>query len=201
MTETGSGRRPGVRSLAVERPANRLRRKRPRGGRRLAAWVLAGFLGSAVGLLGPAAGRASAGMALGGDGASAEAWRVVLVDVETGQELWWAPAHAGDAVWYAYTHSADKTPVQSLLRVAPPPEGLVLELERYLWYGAGLEYRRDRGVVLDGEWVVVHGPRAIGRLVLRVAGTVAQTVTVGDETVALADLADYGRRVALEVRP
>lgn len=134
----------------------------------------------------------------GDDGAP---WRVVLVDLETGEELWSAPAQDGDPVWYTYIHSADKTPVQSRLRVTPPPEGLVLELERYLWYGAGLEYRQDRGVVLDGEWVVVHAERAIGRLLLRVAGTVEQTVSVGDDTIILGELAAYGRRVVLEVRP
>lgn len=127
--------------------------------------------------------------------------RVVVVDVETGDELWWAPAAAGDELWYMYTHSADKTPVHSLLRVCPPPVGLVLEQERYLWYGAGLEYRRDRGVVLDGQWVVVHAKRVIGGLVLRIAGTVEQRVVVGDESTTLGQLASYGRRVMLEVRP
>src|SRR5690606_13781595 len=42
--------------------------------------------------------------------------RIVVVDLETGEELWSAPARAGDEIWYTYTHSADKTPVQSLLR-------------------------------------------------------------------------------------
>ncbi len=178
MTTAGSGRRPGVRSLGVPRWA--------------AALILAmGIMVSA---------RAS-GDEQDGYPAPERPWRLAIVDVETGDELWATEVQAGDAVWYSYVHSADKTPVESLLRVVPPPEGLVLELERYLWYGAGLEFRRDRGVVLDGEWVVVHAERALGRLVLRVAGTVAQTVTVGGEAVVLADLASYGRRVALEVRP
>ena len=111
--------------------------------------------------------------------APGEPWRIVVVDLETGEELWSAPARAGDAVWYTYTHSADKTPVESLLRVEPPPVGLVLVLERYLWYGAGLEFRRDRGVCLDGGGSSWKPSGAIGRLPLRVAGTVEQEIIVG----------------------
>lgn len=130
-----------------------------------------------------------------------DAWRVVVVDVDTGRELWSAPAHVGGEVWYVYTHSADKTPVQSLLRVEAPPVGLVLVLERYLWYGAGLEYRADRGVALDGEWVVVEAERVVGRLPLRVAGTVEQQIVVGHRSTTLGQLAEFGGRVTLEVRP
>lgn len=156
-----------------------------------------GLLLVVVVLLGTWPGWAVGGSVGGGD----PRWRVVVVDVTTGDELWWAPADANDEVWYMYTHSADKTPVHSLMRVVPPPVGLVLELERYLWYGAGLEYRRDRGVMLDGEWVVVRAHRVLGRLVLRVAGTVEQEVAVGDERITLGQLANFGRRLALEVRP
>ena len=108
---------------------------------------------------------------------------------------------AGDEIWYTYTHSADKTPVQSLLRAEAPPVGLVLVLERYLWYGAGLEFRSDRGVYLDGRWVVVEAERAVGRLPLRVAGTVEQEIIVGQNRTTLSELAEYGARVMLEVRP
>lgn len=130
-----------------------------------------------------------------------DAWRLVVVDVEMGAELWSAPVRAGDTVVYTYTHSADKTPVESWLRVEPPPVGLVLVRERYLWYGAGLEYRSDRGVVLDGEWVVVDAERFIGSLPLRVAGTVEQRIVAGGEETTLGELASFGRRVKLEVRP
>lgn len=132
---------------------------------------------------------------------SGEPVRIVVVDLETGEELWSASARAGDEIWYTYTHSADKTPVQSLLRVEAPPVGLVLVLERYLWYGAGLEFRSDRGVYLDGRWVVVEAERAVGRLPLRVAGTVEQEIIVGQNRTTLSELAEYGARVMLEVRP
>lgn len=135
------------------------------------------------------------------EAANDDGWRVVVVDVETGNELWSVRVRTGEEVVYMYTHSADKTPVESLLRVEPPPVGLVLVRERYLWYGAGLEYRSDRGVVLDGEWVVVEAERAIGSLVLRVAGTVEQRVAVGAEETTLGRLASFGQRVKLEVRP
>lgn len=130
-----------------------------------------------------------------------DAWRVVVVHLDTGSELWSVPVRAGDEVWYKYTHSADKTPVQSLLRVEAPPVGLVLVLERYLWYGAGLEFRSDRGVALDGEWVVVAAERVVGRLPLRVAGTVEQEIVVGRRRTTLGQLAEFGERVMLEVRP
>jgi len=206
VRHAGGGRRRGVRSLGVPAslPGRVIQAGRP-GARRLEAVaalfrvVLSAALAIAFVVSLPVVAPATEPGASPFDAPGA-AWRVVLVDVETGAELWSAPVAPGDAIWYAYVHSADKTPVESLLRVSPP-EGLVLELERYLWYGAGLEYRSDRGVVLDGEWVVVNAERVIGRLILRVAGTVEQTIRLGEETVALGQLAAYGRRVALEVRP
>lgn len=115
--------------------------------------------------------------------------------------MWAAPAHTGDIVAYAYTHSADKTPVESRLRVEGPRKGFVVAQERYLWYGAGLEYRADFGVGRDGGWVVVDVERPLPKLPLRIAGTVEQRVSVGDESVWLGELASYGQRVVLEVRP
>lgn len=115
--------------------------------------------------------------------------------------MWSAPARKGDVVVYAYTHSADKTPVESWLRVEEPRKGFVVAQERYLWYGAGLEYRADFGVGRDGDWVVVEVERPLLELPLRIAGTVEQRVVVGGETVTLSELAPYGRRVVLEVRP
>jgi len=190
MTYTGSGRLSGVRSLGLVPP-----HAGACGGR----WLVV-VLGCAVGALVTVGLPAAPAQAAPVDGAETATWRVVVVDLATGEELWSAAAQAGDPVWYTYTHSADKTPVQSLLRVSPV-DGLVLELERYLWYGAGLEFRADRGVVLDGEWVVVHANRVIGRLVLRVAGTVEQEIIVGPQRTTLGQLAAYGSRVALEVRP
>ena len=197
--QTGSGRHRGVRSLSLlPRIAG------DADGLLLAAalWcmVALGLAPHAAGATEPAAAApAGAGPAGPTVAVEAETWRVVVLDLETGEELWSAPTRMGDPVWYTYTHSADKTPVQSLMRVSP--EGLVLELERYLWYGAGLEFRSDRGVVLEDGWVVVHAQRPIGRLVLRVAGTVEQAVIVGGQRTTLGELAAYGRRVALEVRP
>src|SRR5690625_2433945 len=97
-------------------------------------------------------------------------WHIVLSDEDTGAELWTAPARPGEIIVYAYIHSADKTPVESWLRVESPEAGFVVERERYLWYGAGLEYRADFGVDREGEWVVVYVDRPLSRLVLRVAG-------------------------------
>lgn len=199
MKPAGSGRSWGARSLGLW-PRIALET----GGRlfvaALGCIVALGLASYAAGATQPAApAQAGAGPAGPTVAAEAETWRVVVLDLETGEELWSAPARTGDPVWYTYTHSADKTPVQSLMRVSP--EGLVLELERYLWYGAGLEFRSDRGVVLEDGWVVVHAQRPIGRLVLRVAGTVEQAVIVGGQRTTLGELAAYGRRVALEVRP
>lgn len=133
--------------------------------------------------------------------AEAGAWRVAVVDGESGVELWAAPVQTGDVVVYEYTHSADKTPVQSWLRVDTPTSGFILELERYLWYGAGLEFRADYGVVLEDGWVVVYADRPVPELVLRVAGTVEQRLIVGRRCTTLGDLATFGRRIMLEVRP
>ena len=66
---------------------------------------------------------------------------------------------------------------------------------------AGLEFRSDRGVALDGEWVVVAAERVVGRLPLRVAGTVEQEIVVGRRRTTLGQLAEFGERVMLEVRP
>lgn len=134
-------------------------------------------------------------------GADGTLWRVVLLDSDTGAELWSAPARSGESITYAYVHSADKTPVESRLRVESPEKGFVVEQERYLWYGAGLEYRSDFGVGREDEWVVVDVERPLPRLVLRVAGTVEQRLVVGAEAVVIGDVASYGRRVTLEVRP
>lgn len=128
-------------------------------------------------------------------------WRVAVIDGESGAELWAAPVQTGDVVVYEYTHSADKTPIQSWLRVDTPTSGFVLEQERYLWYGAGLEFRADYGVVLEDGWVVVYADRPVPQLVLRVAGTVEQRLVVGRHCTTLGDLATFGRRIMLEVRP
>lgn len=160
------------------------------------AMVAAPFAASTVAA--PGGGSAVEGSA--GDQRDGQ-WRVVLTDGDVGAELWSAPVAKGEVVVYSYTHSSDKTPVESWLTVVGPDDGFIVQRERYMWYGAGLEYRSDFGVVWEDGWVVVHVNRPLASLVLRVAGTVEQRLTVGVVEVELGQLAPYGRRVLLEVKP
>lgn len=128
-------------------------------------------------------------------------WRVVVLDGESGAELWSAPARTGDVVVYGYVHSSAKTPIESRLRVEKPGAGFVVEQERYQWYGPGVEFRADRGVFWEDGWYVVPLDRPVERLVVRVAATVEQRLAIGSVAVALGELAPEGRRLVLEVRP
>ncbi|MBO8141291.1 MAG: DUF1850 domain-containing protein [Firmicutes bacterium] len=129
------------------------------------------------------------------------ALRLALIDGASGDEVWAVPVNPGQWVRLRYVHSADRTPVESWFRVSGDPLGLVLEEERYAWYGAGLEFYGPDSMEWETGWVVVRPDRHLSRLPLRVAGTVEQELCAGKARVRLNDLASFGQSLIVEVRP
>ena len=116
---------------------------------------------------------------------------VVVVDLETGGLV---GAGRRETKFGTHTHSADRRPCK------------VLRVERrrsvscwaIFMVRAGLEFRSDRGVYLDGRWVVVEAEAPWAAC--RCGWHGGQEIIVGQNR-TLSELAEYGARVMLEVRP
>ena len=112
-----------------------------------------------------------------------------------------SPVVKGEEVILRYIHSSDGTPVEQVFQISVEKTLDLLE-ERYRWYGAGLEFSSDYTITAKDGWVRVSGyDRNFTALPIRVAATVPQTLTVGDTTILLSDLAPPATRLLVKIEP
>jgi hypothetical protein len=105
----------------------------------------------------------------------------------------------GELIFLSYIHSSDGTPVEQIFTVSESGTLDLLE-EKYLWYGAGLEFSSEQNIAYKDGWACITGyDRAFDILPIRVASTVSQTLTIGSNEIYLADLAPAGSRLLLKV--
>lgn len=103
----------------------------------------------------------------------------------------------GEEIRLWYIHSADGTPVEQVFSITPEGHLNLLE-ERYVWYGAGLEFGSGLDFTFQEDWVIVSGyHRVLKDLLLRVARTVPQKIYVQDHEIWITERVPGGNRIRI----
>jgi hypothetical protein len=138
-------------------------------------------------------------MLLAGVSAAADSGpRLILRDMETGNNLLAVPVEYGRPFSLRYIHSVDISPVHEFFR-AEKGRGIVLDETCFRMFGAGMGHREGRGVLKrDGPWTcIAEMDETLGRFVLRIgARGVDHTLRMDFREFDLSGMA-AGRRVAV----
>ncbi|MEW6262044.1 MAG: DUF1850 domain-containing protein [Thermodesulfobacteriota bacterium] len=128
-----------------------------------------------------------------------EIWSLQITNPKTEKILWETAVRPGDSFTLDYVHSSDHTPVQDRFRIGEDG-GIVLEEERYLWSGAGLDSHPPDGTLdYTGRWTRVRLHRAFPRFLLRVGEVAGHRLTVNGKTLPLLGIAKGRERVWIHV--
>ncbi|UMZ73610.1 DUF1850 domain-containing protein [Natranaerofaba carboxydovora] len=125
---------------------------------------------------------------------------LIIKDGDTDDVLVKRQVNLGQKITLWYVHSADGTPVTQVFQVKEKGE-LSLEKEKYEWYGAGLEAGSGdlEYSSKNGEVIVSGYDRSFEVLPIRVANTVPQVLTIGDEEFDLSEITKGGTLLNVEI--
>lgn len=131
---------------------------------------------------------------------SPSSFTLQLIEIEEEEIIYSHKLYGDEEIRFWYIHSSDHTPVEQRYTISN--EGhLVLEEERYSWYGAGLEFGSGLDFEFQGDQVIVSGyNRSFASLFLRVARTVPQKLIIDENEILLSDLATRGSRILLQIK-
>ncbi len=134
------------------------------------------------------------------DSFSPSSFTLYLTEIEQKEIIYSHTLYGEEEIRFWYIHSSDHTPVEQRFTISN--EGhLVLEEERYSWYGAGLEFGSGLDFEFQGDQVIVSGyDRSFASLFIRVARTVPQKLIIDENELLLSDLAAGGSRILLQIK-
>lgn len=126
-------------------------------------------------------------------------FQLVIYQLEDKKVIYSTVVNRRDLIKFWYIHSSDQTPVEQVFSITSEGYLNLLE-ESYSWYGAGLEFGSGFEISFEGDRVIVRGyDRILEHLLLRIARTVPQVLTVGDKELILTDLLPGGTTVLIKL--
>lgn len=106
-------------------------------------------------------------------------------------------------VTLAYTHSVQKTMIYEYLEVNQTTDGFVLKSTKYQSMGVGLPFSKEDGDFREenGWFILDNMNRRYPKLSLRNGVTNHGTLTIGNKTWQLDEVAPLGEEITLKVAP
>lgn len=123
-----------------------------------------------------------------------------LSSAASGKDLWCTRVKEGEEFLLSFTHSVNRRPVHETLRIQGGR--LVIVGSRFDSFGAGMpEASTDEGnlTILPDGWLQWTVNRPVPEIVVRVGRIAGQTLTVGGQSISLADLAEPGQGIVFRV--
>ncbi len=125
--------------------------------------------------------------------------RLEIVQRDDGRILWHTSVAAGDRFELLYRHSSDHTPVYDLFEITADGGFLLLE-ERFLWYGAGLEFHPSADVSFSPEGTRIRLRRTFPAIALRTGLTADQRLRIREQQISLLTIAQGSDALWIRIR-
>ncbi|MEJ5358410.1 MAG: DUF1850 domain-containing protein [Desulfobacterales bacterium] len=124
--------------------------------------------------------------------------RMEIVRREDGRILWHTSVEAGERFEILFRHSSDHTPVCDLFEVTAEGGFLLLE-ERFLWYGAGLEFHPSAEISFPPEGTRVHLRRPFPAIPLRAGLKADHRLQIRGRQIPLLEIARGGESLWIRI--